>query len=54
MAGIAYLGGNSSFIGKINSDEFGKIYKKSLEKINVNFPTLKKMKIYQRAHPLFL
>ena len=37
MAGIAYLGGNPSFIGKVNSDEFGKIYKKSLEKINVNF-----------------
>ena len=37
MAGIAYLGGKPSFIGKINSDEFGKIYKKSLEKINVNF-----------------
>ena len=37
MAGIAYLGGNSSFIGKINSDEFGRIYKKSLEKIKVNF-----------------
>ena len=37
MAGIAYLGGNPSFIGKINSDEFGKFYKKSLEKINVNF-----------------
>ena len=37
MAGIAYLGGNSSFIGKINSDEFGKIYKKSLETINVSF-----------------
>ena len=37
MAGIAYLNGNPSFIGKINSDEFGKIYKKSLEKINVSF-----------------
>ena len=37
MAGIAYLKGKSYFIGKINSDEFGKIYKKSLEKINVNF-----------------
>jgi len=37
MAGIAYLGGHASFIGKVNSDEFGKIYKKSLEKINVNF-----------------
>jgi fructokinase len=37
MAGIAYLGGHPSFIGKVNSDEFGKIYKKSLEKIKVNF-----------------
>ena len=37
MAGIAYLEGYPSFIGKINSDKFGKIYKKSLEKINVNF-----------------
>jgi fructokinase len=37
MAGIAYLGGHSSFIGKINSDEFGKIYRKSLEKINISF-----------------
>ena len=37
MAGIAYLGGHASFIGKVNSDEFGKIYKKSLEKINISF-----------------
>jgi fructokinase len=37
MAGIAYLQGKASFIGKINSDEFGKIYKESLEKIKVNF-----------------
>ncbi len=37
MAGIAYLGGHPSFIGKVNSDEFGKIYKKSLEKINISF-----------------
>ena len=37
MAGISCLGGNSSFIGKINSDEFGKIYRKSLEKINISF-----------------
>jgi fructokinase len=37
MAGISYLGGDSSFIGKINSDKFGRIYKKSLEKIKVNF-----------------
>jgi fructokinase len=42
MAGIAYLGGHSSFIGKVNSDEFGKIYKKSLKKINVNFCYLEK------------
>jgi len=37
MVGIAYLGGNPSFIGKVNSDEFGKIYKKSLETISVNY-----------------
>jgi len=37
MAGIAYLRGNSSFIGKINSDNFGEIYKKSLQDINVKF-----------------
>jgi fructokinase len=37
MAGIAFLEGHSSFIGKVNSDEFGNIYKKSLQKINVNF-----------------
>jgi fructokinase len=37
MAGIAYLGGHPSFIGKINADEFGKIYKKSLKKINISF-----------------
>ena len=37
MAGIAFLKGNPSFIGKINSDELGVIYKKSLENINVNF-----------------
>ena len=29
MAGIAYLKGSSSFIGKINSDKFGDLYKKS-------------------------
>ena len=42
MSGIAHLKGNPSFIGKINSDNFGEIYKKSLEDINVNFPYLKK------------
>ena len=42
MAGIAYLEGLPSFIGKINSDEFGKIYKKSLEKMKVNFSYVEK------------
>ena len=42
MAGIAYLNGNPSFIGKVNSDKFGDLYKKSLEDINVNFPYIKK------------
>ncbi len=37
MAGITYLGGLSSFIGKINDDEFGMLYKKSLKDSNVNF-----------------
>ena len=42
MSGIAHLKGNASFIGKINSDNFGEIYKKSLEDINVNFPYIQK------------
>lgn len=42
MSGIAHLQGNPSFIGKINSDSFGEIYKKSLEDINVKFPYLQK------------
>lgn len=42
MAGIAYLKGNPSFIGKVNSDKFGDLYKKSLEDIDVNFPYIKK------------
>jgi fructokinase len=37
MAGIANLGGFSSFIGKINNDEFGILYKKSLKDSNVDF-----------------
>jgi len=43
MAGISYLNGNASFIGKINSDEFGKLYKKSLEDINVKFNYIEKI-----------
>jgi fructokinase len=42
MAGIANLKGNASFIGKVNSDTFGELYKKSLEAINVKFPYIKK------------
>jgi fructokinase len=42
MAGISYLNGNASFIGKINSDEFGKLYKKSLQDINVEFNYVEK------------
>lgn len=42
MSGIAYLKGSPSFIGKINSDNFGKLYKKSLEDINVQFPYIEK------------
>jgi fructokinase len=42
MSGIAYLKGSPSFIGKINSDSLGEIYKKSLEDINVKFPYLQK------------
>jgi sugar/nucleoside kinase (ribokinase family) len=37
MAGISYLNGKCSFIGKVNKDNFGSIYKKSLKKINVDF-----------------
>jgi fructokinase len=42
MAGISYLNGNSFFIGKINNDEFGNLYKKSLEDAKVTFLYLKK------------
>ena len=42
MAGISYLKGCPSFIGKVNSDKFGDLYKKSLEDININFTYVKK------------
>ena len=42
MSGIAYLKGTPSFIGKINSDSFGEMYKKSLEDINVDFQYIQK------------
>ena len=37
MAGISYLNGECSFIGKINKDNYGNLYKKSLKNINVDF-----------------
>ena len=42
MAGIAYLNGSPSFIGKVNSDKFGNLYKKSLKNINVDFHYIEK------------
>ena len=42
MAGIAHLKGSPSFIGKINSDNFGEMYRKSLQDINVNFSYFEK------------
>ena len=42
MAGICHLKGSSSFIGKINTDNFGDMYKKSLQDINVNFSYIEK------------
>jgi len=42
MEGIANLKGSASFIGKVNSDTFGDLYKKSLEAIDVKFPYIKK------------
>jgi len=55
MAGIAFLKGNSSFMGKINSDEFGKIYKNSLKKINVNFSyTIKNENLSTGASIIFV
>ena len=42
MAGIAHFNGNASFIGKVSFDNFGDIYKKSLQDINVDFSYIKK------------
>ena len=42
MSGIAHLNGDASFIGKVSSDNFGDIYKKSLQDINVDFSYIKK------------
>jgi len=37
MVGISFLNGDSSFIGKIGLDDFGKLYKKNLEEAKVKF-----------------
>ena len=42
MAGVAYLQGRASFVGKINSDNFGEMYRKSLQDINVKFSYIEK------------
>jgi fructokinase len=54
MAGIAYLQGNPSFIGKINSDNFGEIYRKSLHDINVNFSYIEKKEDLPTAASIIL
>ena len=54
MSGIAYLKGSPSFIGKINSDSFGEIYKKSLEDINVNFPYIQKNENFSTGASIIL
>jgi len=37
MAGISFLSGKSSFIGKISLDDFGLLYKKNLQEAKVDF-----------------
>ena len=54
MAGIAYLQGNASFIGKINSDSFGEMYRKSLQDINVNFSYLEKDEVSSTGASIIL
>ena len=54
MSGIAYLKGSPSFIGKVNSDSFGEMYKKSLEDINVDFPYIQKKEILSTGASIIL
>ena len=54
MSGIAYLKGKASFIGKINRDNFGEIYKKSLQDINVNFSYIGKNETIQTGASIIL
>ena len=39
MAGIAALGGNSAYIGKVKDDRFGKVFRHDIRSINVDFDT---------------
>ncbi len=39
MAGIAALGGNGAYIGKVNDDKFGKIFRNDIRSIDVYFNT---------------
>jgi len=54
MAGIAHLNGKPSFIGKINSDKFGDMYKKSLKDININFPYVERNETLSTAASIIL
>jgi fructokinase len=54
MAGIAHLKGRSSFIGKINADEFGDMYKKSLDDIGVHFPYIQKNESFPTGTSIIL
>lgn len=39
LAGIAMLGGKAAFIGRVNDDQFGKVYRHDLTSIGVQFDT---------------
>jgi fructokinase len=54
MAGISYIKGGASFIGKVNSDKFGDLYKKSLEAIDINFPYIKKNELLPTGASIIL
>ena len=54
MAGITHLGGNASFIGKINSDNFGEMYRKSLQDINVKFSYIEKNEDFSTGASIIL
>lgn len=53
MAAIAYLKGDASFIGKINTDQLGQLYKKGLNEINVKFLYHEKKSLFLLEHVLF-